>query len=771
MKRLLCIVLVLIILISGCGYPDEQASAPVAQPGETAVQSEEALLAEDETLGAVVLQNGEASADFPETLIYAQEELVEIENVHNITMDGNTPYVWGSFDVYCYDNDLVNVLHVTSDDETGEGTNIEQVVVRNGNLYVFQETYQIINDKTEITQNIVCYRDGEVLFSCEDVGYRDEKGICCFQVDDEGYIYVMHQDMIRIMHPDGTAKEELYPEGGIFMWQLYRGGDGKTYVQKHIADTENDFVYYRLQPDGTMEPLDAFRESSLFLAADGTDGCLGYYFDGDMLSAISQEDYSFVDILSVKDSQLVQWNDVAVGEDHAVYGLYVEGDIFCAQARLCRLVPATMENLPAIQPKPTLTIAYPSEDELYIDPLVELYNESDGEYYLEAVYYQEGEMSQEEAYAAMEQDILDGNGPDLIVCSGNYRSLGQRGFLLDLYPYLDRDDMFSRENMMWLSALEDSGALYSIAAKATGFVGFLGLNESFGEAEELTLDSMKAVMEETGLYQNSRKSCWWLLSTLLPGYLPDAVDYATGTSDFQNETFYKMLELAKLVGRPDEPEEGGNDQEELFESYDSWFQRHPEDLIYESLDTLWDLIKTDSEITEDSVLFGIPGDGENLGLAVYFRSTIGICSGSDDPEGAWSVIRFMLEEMPEYYSYYHSVFRSDYEEKLREYLAPQGEYEGQEIVLNEDGTWYLDGALITEIAAPRDETAIPAEDIQRYGNMVENAAVDSVTDWGVCSVIQQALQEYFHGNGTTSEAAAQVEQAVNEYLMTLPKYE
>ena len=768
MKQIICMLLTVIFLFSGCTASSGENAPSVSLP--TVPESANTSSSEpDSTLGTVTLERG-ASAS-PVTTIYEKAEICSVSGSSQMTMDGNTLYLWDHSHIYRLDGDsLTVILTLPSDTETGEGTSVNQCCADGDRLYVLQEAYQIIDGYTHTTQSIVCYENGAPIFTCEDTAFDNDAPIEEIFVDSNGFIYASHRFFIRILNPDGSAKTEITQSDSQGFSGLFQGGDGTVYLRIFHLDTEDE-GYYALSPDGIGTEIPYSAQEGLYYI-NGTGSSLCYIQSGNTISAVSSETYVISTLMDGDASQIPLSDRCFVAADGTIYTLGGEYDILAKSSRpLYRLTPDSTGTLPENQQKPTLTVAYLSEEDLTIDPLVTLYNESSGEYFLEAVYYREDGMTEAEARAALEADILSGHGPDLIFCSGNYRSLGQRGFLLDLYPYLDADESLSREDLLWLPALEDQGHLYSLSSTATSFHGFFALEDTYGGIDELTYASLKTRMEETGLYQNSRKTCWWLLQALLPGYLPEAVDYAAGTSDFDNEAFCALLELCRLVGNTDAPEDTVDGNEELFESYESWFARHPEDLYPITFDTLVALLRADQEVSDDTILFGLPGMDENLGLAVQFRSTLGICTATENPGGAWSVIRFMMTEMSDYYAYYPSLFRSDYEKAVAKYLDPAGEYEGREIIVNDDGTWYLDGELVTEIGIPSPDTILPAADIRKYADMVENAVTDSTLDRDACAIIKETTQSYFEGDCTTKECAGAVERAVNAYLSALPRLE
>jgi len=77
----------------------------------------------------------------------------------------------------------------------------------------------------------------------------------------------------------------------------------------------------------------------------------------------------------------------------------------------------------------------------------------------------------------LNQDILNGEGPDLLVLDGDIFSCATyagNGFLQDLYPLMDGDDEFHREDYLEniLSAYELNGKLYGFISTFTIYTAF-----------------------------------------------------------------------------------------------------------------------------------------------------------------------------------------------------------------------------------------------------------------------------------------------------------
>ena len=246
-------------------------------------------------------------------------------------------------------------------------------------------------------------------------------------------------------------------------------------------------------------------------------------------------------------------------------------------------------------------------------------------------------------------DLNAGNAPDIFCIDGmDQNTLIRRGFLEDLWPYIDKDTQLSREDLVLpvFDALTTDGKLYALmdnfCLKTT-----IGLPTLVGDEPGWTLDEFWEIYENMDDCQSvagwgaigARKS---LVDDIVGIYSQLFVDWDTGTASFDSPEFVKLLELAALL-----PEERIEHTDET----ECWLLEGRQ--VYAPLT----LISADSYFCECYYYFanpngtykgypGLPGSG----CAFYLENQLAMFSGGEHKEEAWEFLRMVL--LPENQSYY-----------------------------------------------------------------------------------------------------------------------
>ena len=211
----------------------------------------------------------------------------------------------------------------------------------------------------------------------------------------------------------------------------------------------------------------------------------------------------------------------------------------------------------------------------------------------------------------------------------------------DLTPWIDAE--IGRSNLMVWDALSEYGGVYVIS---DGFSckGMKGLREVFGDARGWTIQDYLDMEASLEPWQDM---CYhmdpaYFIEMLSRRYMRTAIDWESGTCDFDNPEFIAILEAAARV------KEDRTAEHESLESFETAWSRMGRGQLMVSFTSFSDTDLTngpnfDNYYTGKEVTyFGCPStDGED-GLFAELDFALGICVNSEHKEACWDFVRDML---------------------------------------------------------------------------------------------------------------------------------
>jgi ABC-type glycerol-3-phosphate transport system substrate-binding protein len=205
--------------------------------------------------------------------------------------------------------------------------------------------------------------------------------------------------------------------------------------------------------------------------------------------------------------------------------------------------------------KSFITVAAITEP-LFLDGYIKEFMLTHPQYQVELKLYAEDEnASYEDALDALNTDIIAGKVPDVLVIDNvgmPYGNYVRQGVFTDLYPLIDEDPDFSREDFLepFLKALETDGKLFSIAP-AFDIATLVGKTSVFGEKqgrsfEELKTAAAAADFSEATLFgpEINRNV---FISRILSRTSSNFIDDEKGICSFDSPEFVSLLEFAKSL--------------------------------------------------------------------------------------------------------------------------------------------------------------------------------------------------------------------------------
>lgn len=292
--------------------------------------------------------------------------------------------------------------------------------------------------------------------------------------------------------------------------------------------------------------------------------------------------------------------------------------------------------------KTELTLAI-FADTPYIDARVAAFNSRSEEYEIRIVNYAAEAGSLANARLRLNTELGSGGGPDMVcfpwqdIDELGALNLIARDMLVDMTPWLDSD--IGRANLMVWDALSEYGGVYVIS-DAFSCECMYGLKEVFGERRGMTIQEYLDLEASLEPWQDM---CYhmdpaYFIEVVSRRYMRGAIDWATGTCDFDNPEFIALLKAAARV------KEDRTDEYETLESFETVWSRMGRGQLMLSFSALSG-IDVDNGMNFDSYYagkeisyFGYPSpDGED-GLFVKLDFQLGVCATTKHQKGCRALV-------------------------------------------------------------------------------------------------------------------------------------
>ena len=246
-------------------------------------------------------------------------------------------------------------------------------------------------------------------------------------------------------------------------------------------------------------------------------------------------------------------------------------------------------------------------------------------------------------------DLNAGRVPDLFCTQGlDMQPLMDRGLLENLWPWIDGDDVLSRESLVLplFSAMETDGALYSVTDSfflrtALALPGVAG--DAPGWSLEAFWAAQGAMADCRSLSGQSRDQ---VLEDVLELYVQGFVDWEAGTARFDSPDFLALLDYLAAF-----PEERSREDDRDF-----WLAEGKQlfapgshdygSILYARMDQVRLCGSVGTTVCKGYP--GLPGSGS----AFVPRTPLAMSSACGDKETGWAFLRALL--LPENQSYFVS---------------------------------------------------------------------------------------------------------------------
>lgn len=348
-------------------------------------------------------------------------------------------------------------------------------------------------------------------------------------------------------------------------------------------------------------------------------------------------------------------------------------------------------------------------------------------------YSEDGAYDTNTAITRLNTDIISGKYPDLMLFSElSPFAYINKGYLLDLYQFIDNDAEIKREAIAILKQLEVGDGVFYLC-NTFMIETLVALNSEFGDATGWTLDKYLEIEKnmppnsET-LYNNTKAQ---FLRKISARYLRSAVDWETGRCDFDNSIFISILEASNRI------KENPENPKEMDFTYGS-VRVAKKTLVAASTwsETVSKLAYEEKMAGCRLSFIGWPTVDGSCGSDIHVFAPVGICSQSNYPEACWDFLKFMLKgvdiDSPGRLPVYMPYLQKQIEKAKLE--APPG------------------GAKMTD------------EDAQRFLALLNEIDNVAIYDETVLGIIDEEASAFFAGEKTAEETASIIQSRVQLYV-------
>ncbi|MCH5270914.1 MAG: hypothetical protein J1E83_09220 [Lachnospiraceae bacterium] len=394
----------------------------------------------------------------------------------------------------------------------------------------------------------------------------------------------------------------------------------------------------------------------------------------------------------------------------------------------------------------TLTLGIVMEDPK-LKRAVAAYNAQSENYYVEIVEYN-GSVEWQAAKDRFLMDLATGKGADIVGLELMIPDeLGYAGVLMDLNTFLTNEERQEKYLGNILECTQTGEALYEISP-AFCLELIVGDGSKIGMGNGWTLEEMLDSFEQNGRGATALAKGGALPVAYFTAYsIDDYVNWDTGTADFCNEKFYRLLEFGKSA-----------DTGEFIRPTRESVSTGTHLASCEKLVGMADTQYFNWLFGENMVVKGYPSS-YGTGVAVEMNyGAIGIYASSQCPEGAWDFVEFYIGATWIEKNSFSGTFggfpinRQRFEEELensmQEYTA-----DGSRRILR----WGEDGSPNFYANSAED-----VEDLRKIIALADRRAfsVNSV----IIQIIEEEIGGYYAGALTAEQTAEKIQNRVQLYL-------
>lgn len=359
-------------------------------------------------------------------------------------------------------------------------------------------------------------------------------------------------------------------------------------------------------------------------------------------------------------------------------------------------------------------------------------------------------------FIRLRTELITGGGPDIIYHADEI--LIDRGLLLDLYPFIDADNLLNRADFFpnVLAALENTDGTLPTIAMSFSIHTMIGMTQTVGHIESWTFADFLALVEESDhitylLGSGVRGNRDVFLREALMYAGPELIDWHMGVANFDSEMFIHLLEIAKqlpVVQQAGEYVSGFTQMLEGQQLLTVEFLSSPNSYQHIAL------------ALGDITALGMPTTQGGYHV-IQLNTRLGINAASHHAEEAWMFLRRFL--LPTANTHWGFPLRIDqYDAMISHAMTPiiQLDANGKEMELPHGEIGFADGLSIT-VFAMTEEIANTTRTI------VETARPMGRFDPVLWDMVLEEALPFFAGDRAVEDTARIIQNRAQTYLSEL----
>ena len=554
-------------------------------------------------------------------------------------------------------------------------------------------------------------------------------------LDKNGNIVCLCGDTLLVFSPEGelirTIGNGCFYDSLVIMRSgaLFATAWGETGVELYPLDTQKgEFGSARKLPEGAFKLIPGGGKYPLYYSEGGN--CCGF-------DAESGEGIKLFNWLSTNVAQEL-YSDFGVRDDGSVVGMVNDADNGLPPDGASEVKSAyrlfEVKQVPAssVKEKKTLTMAV---EWMRYDAgqAALLFNRTNEDYKIEILDYSVYNTGYDYSAAGRKllEDIMAGNAPDIIALDSVPVSiLAEKGLLEDLYPFVDGDPEFSREEFFpnVLALCERDGKLVSTTS---GFwiSTVVGASSVVGDTPGWTYEEFAAAlasMPEGCRPLGAMTTRGDILSTCLSFHLDKFVNRATGECRFDNEVFATILKFASHF--PENIDWDNYDWEK--ESDDVSIADGRQMLATASVSGMEDITYNDYYFGGLPYTYiGYP-TASGTGNYMTLSSRFAMSSSCADKEAAWQFLRIFFTDSYQKQQYTLPASRVLFEAKLKEAM----------------------------------DSFLSQEQADKLRELVETTTCTATMEENIETIVKEQAESFFRGEKSIEEVSALIQNAVSRYI-------
>lgn len=361
-------------------------------------------------------------------------------------------------------------------------------------------------------------------------------------------------------------------------------------------------------------------------------------------------------------------------------------------------------------------------------------------------------------YKQMNNDIISGNCPDLVIAGKNdidFVSYANKGLLVNF------DDLFAKDEELkdneYLTNVFDAFSIkgkHYLGVYEFDFESLMGSSKYFGDKTSWTISDFKNMQSSfpagSSLIPYTTQTNF--LNTLMQYDGSEFVDVETGKCDFDSEDFITLLEYAASL-----PEEYEWNEEDYYGNYTEQFRSGKTLLCYMGIYDPNDYQRNRYEyFNGESALVGFPSRTGDSSIISAYNYPFAIFKGGN-VDGAWEFVRhFFTKEYQDELQWTIPVLESAFDAWAAKGMErPHWEYDGQ--IEYYDNYYYIDDV---SYVIP----VMTQEEVDAMKATIKSCEKVGYNNQEILKIIEEEASACFAGQKSAAEVAKVIQSRVQLYI-------